>query len=74
MADADPTFTRFLPFLLVGIACTTLGATTHGLLRGLLQGAGIALILLSAWAMGASWRRGRAGDATTWLPSRDGDD
>ena len=67
----DPTYAKFLPILVVGIACTTVGSTTHGLVQGLLTGAGIALLLLSAYGMGSAWRGSESRGGTSWLPSRD---
>ena len=70
---ADHTYAKFLPIMVVGIACTTVGSTTHGLFQGLLTGAGIALLLLSAYGMGSAWRGSESRGETSWLPSRDED-
>jgi hypothetical protein len=67
----DQTYAKFLPILVVGIACTTIGSTTDGFARGLLTGLGIVLILLSAYGMGSAWRGEHSGGRTSWLPSRD---
>jgi len=60
-------FNLGLTSLFIGVALTTLARLTHGFVGGLLIGAGLTLIVASAYAMGRQMRGARG-----WLPSRDG--
>lgn len=71
--------------VLVGIVLTLLGRGLDGFLRGFLEGAGIALLLLGVWVLSPVARRRLRGGTDAdrggsqgrgggwWLPSRDGD-
>ncbi|MDQ6527235.1 hypothetical protein RB608_26715 [Nocardioides sp. LHD-245] len=68
-----------LALVVIGIGLTMTGRSLDGFVRGLCQGAGMAVILvgvavLSAHVRGRRDRRGESGgDAGMWLPSRDDD-
>jgi len=74
MSRTRPSATTSSWFVLlpVGIALTTTSHLLHGLGRGLLLGAGVAVILLATVLLGASIGAGRE-RGQGWLPSRDGD-
>ncbi|GAA1940603.1 hypothetical protein [Nocardioides marmoribigeumensis] len=60
--------------IILGVAALTAASPFDGLLRGLLLGAGLALVLLGAYLSGHHQRRTRPhgrGEAGPWLPSRD---
>ena len=70
--------------IFVGIALQPIALTMHGFPRGLLQGAGIALILIGVAVLSARVRRPKdapseegteetGGPQGMWLPSRDED-
>lgn len=60
--------------VLAGIALAVVGTSLDGLLRGLCQGAGVALVLIGVAALSAHARRHKdGGDGGMWLPSRDED-
>jgi hypothetical protein len=67
--------------VIAGLALITVGNTFHGLLRGLFQGAGVAMVLIGVAVLSASRRRRGTGDQASdqtgdqgmWLPSRDED-
>ena len=72
----DPTNAATVGLVISGICLITVGGTLHGLVRGLLQGAGIALVLVGVGLLSAYSRRRRdddraTGDDAMWLPSRD---
>lgn len=62
--------------IVVGIFLSLGGLRVAGFFGGALQGAGIALILIGVYLLGARWRGtkgGAAGEESEqwWLPSRD---
>jgi len=63
---------RILLLILSGILLATVGTQYDGFVGGLLQGAGVALVIGGAWSFGALWRHGHDSDHT-WLPSKDRD-
>ena len=70
-ARRDPQILISLSMILPGIGLALLGTHFDGFVQGLCQGAGVALILLGVYLLGAHWRRPREDDGTMWLPSRD---
>lgn len=70
--------TSGIPVILVGFLCFALStAFEGGFLRGLFQGATVALMVLGAYLLGAGLWTSRKGDRDLrrgghWLPSRDG--
>ena len=69
--STSPTSSGFV-LLPIGIALTTLSRTLEDWGRGLLLGAGVALILIATALLGASIGSVRD-KGQGWLPSRDGD-
>jgi len=77
MKRAQPQSTTASAMITVGIALQLTGGLLHGFLRGLLQGAGIALILLGVIILSPQMRRRRHGQERRdgmWLPSRESDE
>jgi hypothetical protein len=64
----DTSSRRAVMLVLLGQALFLLGRSVEGWLRGLCQGAAVALLVLGVLALARS-RRGAG-----WLPSRDGED
>ena len=67
-----------LSLVIAGLALITVGNTLHGLMRGLLQGAGVTMVLIGVAVLSSSRRRRGADRADgrgdeMWLPSRDED-
>lgn len=63
-----------LSTVLTGIALIVVGTSLDGLVRGLFQGAGVALVLVGVAVLSAHVRRRKeADDSGMWLPSRDED-
>lgn len=61
-----------LSTVLTGIALTVVGTSLDGLVRGLFQGAGVALVLVGVAVLSAHVRRPRDAEKDgMWLPSRD---
>jgi hypothetical protein len=63
----EPVMPRGVSAVLLGLALFVAGRYLEGWLRGLCEGAGVALLLLGVLALSRSRRHG-------WLPSRDGDE
>ena len=64
--------TASIALILPGIALTLLGARFDGFEKGLCEGAGIMMILIGVYLLGARLRRPkRDADDSMWLPSRD---
>lgn len=63
----DSSSRRGLAAMILGLALLALGAFFEGLLRGLFEGAAIALVLLGVFTLSRARRQ------HGWLPSRDGD-
>lgn len=64
-----------ISLIMLGVLLNLLARPFDGFVQGLLQGAGITVLLIGVYVMSPLVRR-RAGDDTaadTWLPSRDGD-
>lgn len=66
--------TMALGMIVPGIMLTILGPQFDGFVKGVCQGAGIALILLGVALLGARLRKPTTSDDDSlWLPSRDGE-
>ena len=64
--------TASIALILPGIALTLLGPRFDGFPKGLCLGAGIMMILIGVYLLGARMRRPKAADEDgMWLPSRD---
>lgn len=76
MADRRFPAPALLVPILIGIALQPLATALHGFPRGLLQGAGLAMILTGVFLLSAHMRKRRTEDGDSpgmWLPSRDED-
>ena len=71
-ARNNPVPAGLLP-VLIGLACVTVSRSVDGFVGGALVGAGLALLLIGVYQLGARLRprRNRAMTRRTWLPSRD---
>lgn len=63
--------TTGLAMILPGIALVILGPRFDGFVKGMLLGAGIALILIGVYLLAARRRRPNDDPDQMWLPSRD---
>lgn len=67
--------TAGIVLILPGIALALLGPRFDGFAKGMCLGAGIAMILIGVYLIGARTRKpATKGDDAMWLPSRDHDD
>ncbi len=64
--------TAGLILILPGIALTLISTHFDSFVKGMCQGAGVMLMLIGVWLIGAHRRRPRTDDSDgMWLPSRD---
>ncbi len=76
MASTDKQSTIVTLTIVAGMFMALGGNSLHGFVGGALQGAGLALMLLGVYSLGALWRvkkKGAAGSDSEkwWLPSED---
>lgn len=76
MAAVERYSTGITITIVIGMFMALAGSAVDGFVGGALQGAGLALIVLGVYALGARWRGARAHtDAADsqqwWLPSED---
>ncbi|MDN5744284.1 MAG: hypothetical protein L0H31_04085 [Nocardioidaceae bacterium] len=71
----DPTTLIPISLIFPGIGLTLLGSNLDGFVKGMCQGAGVMLILIGVFILGARFRSPREENSDAmWLPSRDEDE